>query len=63
MDKIQLQNWLKSKVTTLLNKINITTYFENITVKLHIPYSLNTRQILFQSDIIYYIIYKLIFYA
>ena len=48
MDKIQLQNWLKSKVTTLLNKINITTYFENKTVKLHIPYSLNTHQILFQ---------------
>ena len=63
MDKIQLQNWLKSKVTTLLNKINITTYFENKTVKLHIPYSLNTHQILFQSDIVYYIIYKLIFYA
>ena len=47
----------------LLNKINITTYFENLTIKLHIPYSLNTRQILYQSDIIYYIIYKFIFYA
>ena len=63
MNKVQLQNWLEPKATTLLNKINITTYFENQTVKLHISYSLNTRQILCQSDIIYYIIYKFIFYA
>ena len=27
----------------LLNKINITTYFENITVKLHVLYTLNTH--------------------
>ena len=29
--------------TTLLNKINITTYFENSTVKLHVLYTLNTH--------------------
>ena len=27
--KIQLQNWLWSKVTTLFNKMNITIYFVN----------------------------------
>ena len=28
---------------TLFNKVNITTYFENLTVKLHVLYSLNTN--------------------
>ena len=27
----------------LLNKINITTYFENLTVELHVLYSFNTQ--------------------
>ena len=31
------------KVTTLLNKINIITYFENLTVELHFLYVLNTH--------------------
>ena len=31
-----------SKVTTLFNIINITTYFENLTVGLYILYALNT---------------------
>ena len=31
------------KVTTLLNKINIITYFENLTVELHVIYTLNTH--------------------
>ena len=31
-DKIQLQNWLLSKITALQNKINIITYFENLTI-------------------------------
>ena len=44
-------------------KLNITIYFENLTIKLHISYSLNTRQILYKLDFIYYIIYKLIFYT
>ena len=30
------------KATTLLNKINITTYFEKQTMELHILYTLNT---------------------
>ena len=57
----------------LLNKISIITYFENLTVELHVLYALNTHvkfsfskkkcQILCQSDIIYYMIYKLIFCA
>ena len=32
-----------AKATNLLNKINITTYFENLTVELHVLYALNIR--------------------
>ena len=46
-----------------LNKINITIYFKNLTVELHVLYTLNTHVKLCQLDIIYYIIYQLIFYA
>ena len=42
MNKVQLQNQLKLKATTLLNKIKITTYFGNLTVELHVLYALNT---------------------
>ena len=42
-DKVQLQNWLQSQATNSLNKINITTYFENLTIKLHVLYALNTH--------------------
>ena len=49
--------------TILLNKINITKYFKNLTVKLHVLYALNTLQILCQSNIIYYMIYKFIYFA
>ena len=31
------------KIGTLLNKINITTYFENITIELNVLYTLNTH--------------------
>ena len=31
------------KATTLLNKINIITYFEKLTIELHILYALNTH--------------------
>ena len=31
------------KITTLLNKINITIYFENLTIELHVLYALNTH--------------------
>ena len=41
-DKVQLQNLLQPQATNSLNKINITTYFENLTVELHILYALNT---------------------
>ena len=41
-DKVQLQNWLYHKITILLNKINITTYLENLNDELHIIYALNT---------------------
>ena len=41
-EKIQLQNWLQLQTTILLNKINITIYFENLTVGLHVLYILNT---------------------
>lgn len=45
--------WLKA--TTSIKKINIFTYFENL--RLHIIYVLNTHQILYQSDVIYYLIH------
>ena len=34
---------LLPKATTLLNKINITTYFENLTIKFYVLYALNTH--------------------
>ena len=43
-------------------KINITIYFENITIKLYVVYVLKTCQISYQSDVIYYLIHKLILY-
>ena len=50
--------------TTSFKRINIIIYFENLTVKLYIFYTLNIHvKILSQSDIIYYITYKFIFYA
>ena len=39
--------WLYSKVTTLLNKINITIYFKNLTIELHVLYALNVNRTLF----------------
>ena len=42
-DKIQLQNWLQPKTITLLNKINIIIYFENLIVELHVFYAFNTH--------------------
>ena len=41
----------------------MVTYFENLTVELYILFVLNTHTILCQLDFIYYLIYKLIFYA
>ena len=37
------KNWLQTQATTLLNKINITIYFENLTFELHGLYALNTH--------------------
>ena len=34
---------LLPKATTLLNKINITTYFKNLTIEFYILYALNTH--------------------
>ena len=34
---------VEPKVTILLNKINITIYFENLIVKLYVLYTLNTH--------------------
>ena len=39
-DKVQLQNLLQP---TLLNKINITIYFENLTIELHVLHALITH--------------------
>ena len=48
----------------LLNKINITTYFKNLIVELHVLYALNTHvKFFYELNIIYYMIYKLIFYT
>jgi len=44
-------------------KINMATYFENLTIGLHVFYVLNTCKIFCQSDVIYYLIHKIIFYA
>ena len=66
------QSLIKNLVVTSLiatnlveatKKINIATYFENLTVKFLFLYIFNTHQILCQTDIIYYLIQKLIFYA
>ena len=43
MDKVQLQNWLQHQAINSLNKINITAYFENLTVELYVLYALNTH--------------------
>ena len=32
---------LRLQATTLLNKINITIYFENLTIRLHVLYTRN----------------------
>ena len=39
---IWLQTWLSLKVIILTKKINMTTYFENLTVRLHVLYVFNT---------------------
>jgi len=49
--------------TNSFKKIDIATYFENLTVELYVLYPYNTRQILCHSDVIYYMINKPIFYA
>ena len=39
-------------------------YFENLTIELHVLYTLNTHvKFLCQLDVIYYMIYKYIFYG
>ena len=45
------------------NNFLLDKYFENPTIRLHVFYILNTCQILYQSDVIFYLIHKLIFYA
>ena len=40
---IDRQNLTTKLVVVLLSKMNITTYFENLTVELHILYTLNTH--------------------
>ena len=37
------QNLATKLVVASLNKINITAYFENLTVELHVLYALNTH--------------------
>ena len=39
--------------TTLFNKINITTYFENLTAELHVLYTLNTHVKFYVNWILY----------
>ena len=53
------QNLATKQVVALLNKINITTYFENLTVKLHILYAFNihVKFCVNRILIIYYMIY------
>ena len=42
-------------------KINIATYFENLIIRLHVLYALNTHFRFVQSDVIYYMIHELFF--
>ena len=53
------------KIIILFDKINIIIYFKNLIVKLCFFYNLNIHVKFYinQFYIIYYIIYKLIFYA
>ena len=41
--KLSYKTWLWPNTTYLLNKINISTYFENLTVELHILYAFSTH--------------------
>ena len=41
--KFSHKNSCSLRPIILLNKINITTYFENLTVELHVLYTLNTH--------------------
>jgi len=51
----QEYKFLKKKLTLL--------HFENLTIRLHVFYTLNTHQILCHLDVIYYMINKPIFNA
>ena len=64
MDKVWLQTWLYPNITTPTIKINLTTYIENLTVKLHVFYVLNT-DVKFHANHILFIIrsINLFFYA
>ena len=42
-DKIWLQTWLQLVVIIPTKKISMTIYFENLTIRLHIFYILNTH--------------------
>ena len=52
------KGWVKS----LLKNIYMSTYFENLTIKFHILYVLNTYvKFCINQNFIYYFIHKLIF--
>ena len=49
---------------TPFNKLLLNSYFKNLVVELYVLYVLNMNacQFLWQSDIIYHVIHKFIFY-
>ena len=61
--QVKGQNLATKLVVALLNIIYITTYFENLTVELHVLYALTMHVKFCVNDIIYYMIYKIIFCA
>ena len=50
---------MQIKSTTLLNKINTTTYFENLIIELHILYAHNTHVKFCINQMQYYLLYDL----
>ena len=61
--KLFFKNHRKVLVNTTFFFFLLDVHFENLTVKLYVFYVLNTYQISFTLDIIYYSINKLIFYT
>ena len=63
MNKVSLQTNLERNFSISSYNFLLNIKFKNLTIELRVLYILNTCQISFQSDVIYYSINKLIFCA